>query len=367
MSFNEAREKFLKTVTIAPALGFVPIAVEFCLFDRLCEIGRPATAQDICKAHGERDGRNMNLSLQLTDDTLLMMGGIGFLDIVSNGMYQANDVTEFLATTPSSQHGAVHFTSEILLASAFLMKRLVETDFVYPFQECQTPLQYAYKCMGSTYAQEHTYSIMHKTGRLDSFNAFMDGKFGDEENIATRLNNIGYDMSSLITDSLDSKQPTVLVDIAGGRGKRLLELKDAFPRLGADNLVLQEYNSEIGEVPGVTQMSWNFKDEDQEQPVKGALIYFLCCVLHNLSDVEVVKLFKKVRDAMSSRSRILIKEPVKNTASSTTHGAMIVLYGGRERTSAEWQNLAAGAGLMVAFEVYPQVGECVVEMRIARV
>ncbi|KAF2972868.1 hypothetical protein GQX73_g810 [Xylaria multiplex] len=365
MAFEEARDKFFKRVSIAPALGFVPIAVHFRLFDCLRKIGKPATAQDIYAAHSERDGGKTNL-LQLTDDTLLMMGAIGFLDILSNGMYQANDVTDFLVAAPSSQHGAVHFTSEILLASAFLMKQLVDTDFIYPFQECQTPLQYAYKCMGSTYAQEHAYSIMHKTGRLDSFNTFMDGKFGNEENMVTRLNNIGYDLNSLITDSVDSKQSTVLVDIGGGRGKRLLELKDAFPQLGADDLVLQEYNSEIGEVSGVTQMSWNFKDEGQEQPVKGALIYFLSCILHNLSDVEVVKLLKKVRGAMSSRSRILIQEPEKTTANATVHGAMIVLYGGRERTSVEWQNLAAKAGLVVAFEVYPQEGECLVEMRIAR-
>jgi hypothetical protein len=243
------------------------------------------------------------------------------------------------------------------------MRRLVETDFSYPFQECQTPFQYAYKSMGSEIAHEHAYSIMGHTGRLDSFNTFMTGKFGRGETMPNRVRNLGYDLDGLISQSLQAELPTVFVDIGGGRGELLLELKDAFPKLGADNLVLQEYNSEIGEVPGVTEMSWNYKEEGHEQPVKGALVYSLAFVLHNLSDVEAVKLLRKIAAAMSSQSRILIQELTKNAISATTHAAMIVMYGGRERKSAEWKDLAADAGLMVTFEAYPPVGECLVEMR----
>lgn len=217
--------------------------------------------------------------------------------------------------------------------------------------------------MGSEIAHEHAYSIMGHTGRLDSFNTFMTGKFGRGESMPNRVRNLGYDLDGLISQSLQTELPTVFVDIGGGRGELLLELKDTFPKLGADNLVLQEYNSEIGEVPGVTEMSWNYKEEGHEQPVKGALVYSLAFVLHNLSDVEAVKLLRKIAAAMSSQSRILIQELTKNTISATTHAAMIVMYGGRERKSAEWKDLAADAGLMVTFEAYPPVGECLVEMR----
>jgi hypothetical protein len=258
---------------------------------------------------------------------------------------------------------AYRSTSEIMLGSTFLMKQLVETDFSYPFQECQAPFQYAYKSMGSEIAHEHAYSIMAQTGRLDSFNTFMTGKFGRGETMPNRVKNLGYDLDTLISGSFDANLSTVIVDIGGGRGELLLELKDAFPRLGDDSLVLQEYNCEIGDVPGVTQMSWNYKEEGQEQPVKGALVYSLAFVLHNLSDVEAVKLLRKIAAAMSSHSQILIQELTKNMVSATTHAAMIVMYGGRERTSAEWWNLAAEAGLMVTFEAYPPVGECLVEMR----
>ena len=251
------------------------------------------------------------------------------------------------------------------MGSAFLMKRLVETDFAYPFQECEAPFQYAYKCMGSDIAHEHAYTIMGLTGRLDSFNTFMTGKFGRGEPMPSRVQKLGYNLPGLLTQKDQDPQPPVVVDIGGGRGELLLELKDAFPHLGRHSLVLQEYNPDIGEVPEVTQMSWDYKDRgaNNEQPVKGALIYSLAFVLHNLSDFEAVRLLRKIAVAMDHRSRILIQELTKNAISATTHAAMIIMYGGRERTSAEWRELAAEAGLMVSFEAYPPVGECLVEMR----
>ncbi|KZM20805.1 hypothetical protein ST47_g8044 [Ascochyta rabiei] len=363
MSFPEARKALLRTVTLAPALGFVPVAVHFHLFDCLLAISNPATARHVYDEHIRRYGDKTNLSVQLTSDTLFMMGALGLLGTLADDLYQANDVTMFLVDMPSSQHGALHFTSEILLGSAFLMKQLVETDFNYPFQERRAPFQYAYRSMHSDIAHEHAYSIMEHTGRLDSFNTFMTGKFGRGETMPDRAKKLGYGLAALISESLQAKLPTIIVDIGGGRGELLLELRDAFPSLEERNLVLQEYNSEIGEIPGVTEAPWNFKEQDQEQPIKGALIYSLAFVLHNLSDPEAIKLLRKIATAMSSQSRLIIQELTKNAISATTHAAMIVMYGGRERTSEEWNHLAAEAGLMVTFEAYPPVGECLVEMR----
>ncbi|KAL4758756.1 O-methyltransferase [Aspergillus foveolatus] len=365
MAFPEARRKLLKSVTLAPALGFVPVAVHFQLFDCLQAIGGPATAQDVYEVHRQKNDIETKLSVALASDTLFSMGALGLLDILPGDVYQANDVTKFLVEQPSSQHGALHFTTEVLLGSAFLMRRLVDTDFEYPFQECKTPFQYAYECMGSDIAREHAYSIMAFTGRLESFNSFMTGKFGRGEPMPSRVQKLGYDLAGLLTQKDHDIQPPVIVDIGGGRGELLLELKDAFPHLGRENLVLQEYNPAIGEVPGVTEMLWDYKGTgpQHEQPVKGALVYSLAFVLHNLSNIETVRLLRKIAVAMNSRSRILIQELTKNAISATTHAAMIIMYGGRERTSAEWRELAAEAGLMVTFEVFPPVGECLVEMR----
>jgi hypothetical protein len=243
------------------------------------------------------------------------------------------------------------------------MKQLVNTDFKYPFEECQAPFQYAHRSMKSSFAHEHAYTIMEHTGRLDSFNTFMTGKFGRGETMPDRVQKLGYDLAGLLSASRQSELPTTIVDIGGGRGELLLEIKNAFPFLEKRDLVLQEFNAELGDLPGVTEMPWNFKEEGREQPIKGALIYSLAFVLHNLSDHEAVKLLRKLAVVMSPHSRLIIQELSKNMVSATTHGAMIAMYGGRERTSAEWNDLAAGAGLMITFEKYPPVGECLVEMR----
>jgi hypothetical protein len=88
MSFPEARKTLLKTITLvsfsetesisnydlrmsrlkltstiikAPALGFVPVAVHFHLFDYLAAIGKPATAQDVYEEHRRSEGDGTNL------------------------------------------------------------------------------------------------------------------------------------------------------------------------------------------------------------------------------------------------------------------------------------------------------------------
>ncbi|KAF7590648.1 hypothetical protein BBP40_002600 [Aspergillus hancockii] len=76
-----------------------------------------------------------------------------------------------------------------------------------------------------------------------------------------------------------------MVDIGGGRGELLLDIKAAFPQLQASDLVVQEFNQDILDIPGITLATWNYKQEDSPQPIKGALIYHLAHILHNLSDL----------------------------------------------------------------------------------
>ena len=72
---------------------------------------------------------------------------------------------------------------------------------------------------------------------------------------------------------------------------------------------------------------------------------------------------QKTAAAMNADSRLLIIEYTKNTTNVPMHATMITLYGGRERSSPEWNQMAALCGLKVTFEAYPDMGECLVEMR----
>jgi hypothetical protein len=76
----------------------------------------------------------------------------------------------------------------------------------------------------------------------------MVGKFGKFGKLPERVKGFGYDLDSAV---FGTESPVVMVDIGGGRGEMLLELKEAYPHLQPSSLVLEEFNPEIGSVPSV--------------------------------------------------------------------------------------------------------------------
>ncbi|KEF59875.1 uncharacterized protein A1O9_04723 [Exophiala aquamarina CBS 119918] len=351
------------TVTAPAALGFVPVAVHFNLFGLLNRIGPEATATQLTEASNAERSQEEKTTSPLCEnpkDTMFAMAGLGLVDLVGEETYRTNTITEHMKTVPSSIHGMLHFTSEALWAAAFLMRKLRDTNFDYPFQENKTPTQYAYKLLGEDdYANEHTYSIMQDQGRMPSFNLFMEGKFGSFGTMPDRLKSFGYDLDSVFKST---NSDIAIVDIGGGRGEMLLEVKKVFPYLEKQNLVLQEYHPELTNDEELTITHWDYKD-DSPEPVQGALVYSLTHIYHNLSDLEALRLMKKIAGAMSYHSRMLIHEFSKNSTYGKMHATMIELYAGRLRSSREWKQMAELVGLEVTFEAYPVAGEGLVEMR----
>ncbi|KAJ5689810.1 hypothetical protein N7462_004202 [Penicillium macrosclerotiorum] len=349
------------TMTLPASLGFVPVAVHFDLFGALVRHGGPGTAEQIAQAVNEGIRGRAKDEPEISD-TLYIMAGLGLVERVREGCFNANAVTRHMVDMPSAQHGAVHFTTEGMMAGAFLMKKLQDTNFAYPFAECDGPFQYAYRLMGQEeLSHQHTYSIMGAQGRMDSFNHFMVGKFLKFGTFPERMAAAGYDLGAAL-GSLGDPNDVAMVDIGGGRGELLLEVQAAYPNLQPRNLVVQEFNTDIDAVPGVRLMEWNYKLA-AEQPIQGARIYSLQHILHNLPDLDAVALLQKLSRAMEASSRLLIIEYAKNLTYTNLHSSMIALFGGRERSSAEWRQLASVCGLRVSFETYEQAGESLVEMR----
>ncbi|KAJ5772777.1 hypothetical protein N7457_007673 [Penicillium paradoxum] len=350
------------TVTVSASLGFVPVAIHFDLFNILANHGGPATPEEVSATYNARINARENepeLNTRLASDTLYVMSGLGLVDRVADDCFAANAITNHMVAMPSAQHGALHFTTEGLMAGAFLMKKLQDTGFAYPFADADGPLQYAYGLMGQTeLANQHTYSIMEAQGRMDSFNHFMVGKFLKFGTFPERVKSIGYDLDA----ALGVTGSAAMVDIGGGRGELLLEVQAAYPHLQEEDLIVQEFNADIDSVPGVRLMEWNFK-ESPEQPIQGACVYSLQHILHNLPDLDAVALLQKISRAMGPHSRVLIIEYAKNQTYTALHASMIALYGGRERSAAEWRQIASLTGLEVTFECYVRAGESLVEMK----
>ncbi|BCS26953.1 uncharacterized protein APUU_60001A [Aspergillus puulaauensis] len=354
--------KVTRILTTPALLGFFPVAAHLDLFSIIGNGDESLSARDVldvCQAR-VTDGalnsvpRKATLfhkrysslltvldwsALQLIDDTLLAMGGLGLLEVVEEGLYAANDLTRHLGSTPSAVHGGIHFTTEVIFAASFLMRKLKAENFAYPFQGNETPVQYAYGLMGrEEYKKMNTYAIMAAEGR--------------------------YDMGAVLLEGGPSTS-TKIVDIGGGRGDVFLQFKAAFPQLQKEDLVVEEFEDDLDDVPGVTLTRWHYSDESSPQPVKSALVYNMSCILHNLPDLNAVRLLQRVAEVMAPYSRILVHEGRKEKDMAAFHAAMILLYGGRERTSLEWRQMAKLAGLKVTFEGIPETepGFVILEFR----
>ncbi|KAL5043002.1 hypothetical protein BDW71DRAFT_216562 [Aspergillus fruticulosus] len=349
-----------KIFTSPPLLGYLPVAAHFNLFDILVQCGKPVTGEEVVSAYSNGlGGENKG---PVPEDTLHAMAGLDLIDTPAEDTYCPNALTQHIVAQPSALHGGVHFSTDVLLASAFLFRKLKASNFSYPFRECETPMQFAHQCMGNQeYARMHTYAIMAEEGRMDSFNTFMTGKFFDVESNAVRLQRLGYDIASVLKSG--QEDATKMVDIGGGRGELLMQFRDALPDLGlaVKDLVVEEFNDDIGDIPGITLVQWDYKSGDP-QPIRGAVIYHLAHVLHNLPDLDAVRLLKKIRDAMAPYSRILVHEMARSTDMAFLHAAMMVLFGGRERSPTEFGELAREAGLRVTFEAFPKFGDGVLEL-----
>lgn len=120
------------------------------------------------------------------------------------------------------------------------MRKLVDTKFVYPFRNNETPIQYGYHLMGKKErAEQNTYSIMYSLGRMASFDAFMEGKFGKFGTIPEHVKGVSYALNAAVSGTESS---IVMVGIGGGKGETLLEVTNALTKsqLGALSCLMQQ-------------------------------------------------------------------------------------------------------------------------------
>lgn len=154
---------------------------------------------------------------------------------------------------------------------------------------------------------------------------------------------------------LNSKPLTVdefvLVDVGGGHGQALEQIKKDFPALQG-RLCLQDQPHVIQDAKAKglpidieTQGTSFF----QPNPIKGARAYYFRRIFHDWSDQASVEILRNVAQAMSSNSRILISDNAVPSCGATRTAALqdmnMMAFAGMERTDEQWQSLARKAGL----------------------
>ncbi|KAF4303886.1 O-methyltransferase family 2 [Botryosphaeria dothidea] len=165
----------------------------------------------------------------------------------------------------------------------------------------------------------------------------------------------------------------LVVDVGGGQEQALRQIMQECPDIPAERLVLQDLPSviedaKVGDFPelqGVQKMPHNFFEE---QPVKGALVYYIRRVMHNWSDRNNCRILGHVRDVMSPASRILITEQVVANPpppEATWLDLLMMGLGSKQRTEKDWYSLAGAAGLELV-KIWKSPGTAVAVMELKK-
>ncbi|KAI1330330.1 putative O-methyltransferase [Xylariaceae sp. FL0255] len=162
-----------------------------------------------------------------------------------------------------------------------------------------------------------------------------------------------YPVSDLGQGFDSSAGEVLLVDVGGGLGHDLRELKQKHPTLPG-KLVLQdreEVISTLADPDGVFEATSH--DFFTPQPVKAARAYYLHSVLHDWGDDDCIKILENLKPALKKGySKILINEIVVPNQDATwpvtsMDQLVFVLGALQERSEAQWKSLLERAGLRV--------------------
>ncbi|GME29108.1 O-methyltransferase family 2 [Neofusicoccum parvum] len=213
-----------------------------------------------------------------------------------------------------------------------------------PDEPTRSPLSYAYG------REDKTFWDIVSGERLEDFNVTM-------QMLEHLLPVCGMFPFKWIAENahLVADDAPLVVDVGGGQGQSLRQILKECPAIGAERMVLQDRppviedakNRDVPELRAVRKMPHDFFEE---QPVKGALVYYVRRVLHNWSDKNNCMILGHLRDAMAPASRILITEQVMPNPPAPADAWLdlcMMGFGSKERTEQDWHELADAAGLEV--------------------
>jgi hypothetical protein len=171
--------------------------------------------------------------------------------------------------------------------------------------------------------------------RLEIFSRSME--MGAEERIG-RVADLAFD-------------DEVVVDIGGGTGLMLAELRRRHPRIRPVLFDLPEVVEGVDEPEGGEVVAGDFLER-----VPTGDAYVLSRILHGMGDEKALRVLTNVRKAANPGARVLIIDAVIPEGNEP-HGSkwldllMLVIAGGRERTEGQWKELLEQAELeLVALE-----------------
>ncbi|OAA38611.1 O-methyltransferase [Metarhizium rileyi] len=163
-----------------------------------------------------------------------------------------------------------------------------------------------------------------------------------------------YSFEWVVNKVAESPDRPLIVDVGGNNGHALESIVEA-TGLPMDRCVLEDLEPVLEVVKSeangpIKQAQLVALDFHAEQPVKGAVLYYIRRCLHDYGDADCIKILKQISSAMASDSRILIVETVVEdppSALSIANDILMLMIGGKERTLEEFTSIMEAADLEV--------------------
>ncbi|KAI9822705.1 MAG: hypothetical protein M1827_000424 [Pycnora praestabilis] len=241
---------------------------------------------------------------------------------------------------------------------------LAKTEYHNPTDDTDGPFQYAHNTNLKLFPWFGEHPAM-----LESFVNWMTGYHVGRPGW---MDPDFYPVEERLVHGLKTNEDAViLVDVGGGLGQDLLELKAKHPNLPG-RLILQDQEHTIKKTQNTDSIETTVHDFFKPQPIKGARAYYLHSVLHDWTDERCCDILKQLMTAMErSYSKILINEqvvPDKEASWEITSLDLVMMVAGsaRERTEAQWRTLLNSVGLrVVKIWTYAVGVESIIEAELA--
>ena len=195
---------------------------------------------------------------------------------------------------------------------------------------------YSVRTGKSAWAQMHGDDVFDYFQRNPEAGEIFNRAMSSFSGFATKAVVEAYDFSGIQT----------LIDIAGGHGRLLAGVLEAYPSMRG---VLFDLPHVIEGAPRGSRCEYVSGDFFSSVP-SGGDAYIMKHIIHDWDDERALKILRNIREAMRPDARVLLVEAVIAEGNNQDFGKlldleMLVSPGGKERTAAEYEELFTRAGL----------------------
>jgi len=170
----------------------------------------------------------------------------------------------------------------------------------------------------------------------------------------------------VLVDPADWASVKTVADVGGGTGMLLAEVLRAHPQVRGTLVDLPRTVAQSGAVfsaAGVADRASTSAQSFFDPLPPGADVYLLKSVLCDWPDAEAKIILRRCAEAARPNGRVVLVNGVDPGEKASPNLLMLILVGGKDRTLAEFRDLAKQAGLEVSATARKPSGRFLVECR----